>query len=208
MRNLLFTLVIFTLFLLLLFLAGCSQIRASLIQPATSTMKPSPSIPVPNPGIGENPAKSTSTEESPRPVEPSPTLAAGPQPLTCSLTPSDMLGPFYTPGAPQREKVGEGYTLFGVVRSIIDCQPIAGAQIEFWLAGPNGEYSDDYRASMFSGLDGSYRFESDFPPPYSGRPSHIHMKVSADGYETLVTQHYPDAGDKQAELDLVLQPGP
>lgn len=53
---------------------------------------------------------------------------------------------------------------------------------------------------------GDYRFESNFPPAYSGRPSHIHVRVTAPGYKTLVTQHYTKAGDARATLDLVLVP--
>jgi protocatechuate 3,4-dioxygenase beta subunit len=137
------------------------------------------------------------------PATPSPVEIMGPPP-SCSPTSPDQLGPFYTPGAPERDKVGEGYVLSGVVRSDFDCYPIPGAQIEFWMAGPDGVYTDAYRATEFSGSDGSYRFESHFPPPYSGRPPHIHIRVSAPGFDTLVTQHYPVSGATQAVLDLVL----
>lgn len=124
----------------------------------------------------------------------------------CAPTGSDMLGPFYTPNAPLRDKVGEGYLLTGVVRSAADCTPIPEAQIEVWMAGPDGEYADEYRATLFSDQNGNYSFESHFPPPYSGRPSHHHLRVSADGYQTLVTQHYPRQGETQAAFDLVLLP--
>ncbi len=107
---------------------------------------------------------------------------------SCKPTPPDMLGPFYKPNAPVRSRVGEGYVMSGVVRTT-DCSPLNGARIEFWLAGPNGEYDDDHRAAMYAGKNGAYRFESNFPPPYAGRPSHIHIRVSAPGYRTLVTQH-------------------
>ncbi len=45
-----------------------------------------------------------------------------------------------------------------------------------------------------------------FPPPYSGRPPHIHLRVSADGYQTLVTQYYPADGRAEGAFDLVLVP--
>jgi protocatechuate 3,4-dioxygenase beta subunit len=96
----------------------------------------------------------------------------------------------------------------GVVRSEEGCAPIAGAQIEFWMAGPDGQYTDDYRATLLVGEDGAYRFESNFPPPYSGRPPHIHVRVSVEGYQTLITQHYPQKGVTSAGLDLVLVPQP
>jgi protocatechuate 3,4-dioxygenase beta subunit len=73
------------------------------------------------------------------------------------------------------------------------------------MAGPDGDYKDDFRATLFAGEDGSYHFESHFPPPYSGRPPHIHILVSAPGYPPLVTQHYPLQNTSGAEFDLVLQ---
>jgi protocatechuate 3,4-dioxygenase beta subunit len=119
-----------------------------------------------------------------------------------------MLGPFYTPGAPERDKVGEGYVISGNVLSANGCAPIPGAQIEVWIAGPDGEYRDDYRATFFAKDDGSYTFESHFPPPYSNRPPHHHFRISAAGFETLVTQHYPQPGETRASFDLVLIPSP
>jgi protocatechuate 3,4-dioxygenase beta subunit len=125
---------------------------------------------------------------------------------SCEPTQPDSLGPFYEAGAPVRDRVGEGYVLRGSVLSVEGCQEIAGAQVELWLAGPDGEYRDDYRATLFSGDAGEYRFESHFPPPYQGRPSHIHIRVTAPGYQELVTQHYPEEGDEGANFDLVLLP--
>ncbi|MHB8883028.1 MAG: peptidase associated/transthyretin-like domain-containing protein [Thermodesulfovibrionales bacterium] len=126
--------------------------------------------------------------------------------LTCSPTPPDVLGPFYKTGAPVRGSVGKGYLLQGSARSAKDCRPIEGAKIEFWMAGPDGEYQDRYRSTLYSGKSGSYSFGSHFPPPYAGRPPHIHIRVSAPGHQTLVTQHYPLQGSGKAQLDLVLVP--
>jgi len=117
-----------------------------------------------------------------------------------------MLGPFYKPDAPVRSSVGKGYVLSGVVKSSVSCAPIKDAQIEFWLAGPDGKYNDDHRATIFSDEKGSYRFESNVPGPYFGRPPHIHVKVSAKGFKALITQHYPEKGKTGASFDLVLVP--
>lgn len=125
---------------------------------------------------------------------------------TCRPTGVDMLGPFYKPDAPVRSSVGKGYTLHGLVRSSRDCSPIAGARIEFWLAGPDGEYDDAHRATVMADASGAYSFESNRPKPYAGRPSHIHIRISARGFETLVTQHYPGKGKTGAVLDLILVP--
>jgi protocatechuate 3,4-dioxygenase beta subunit len=125
---------------------------------------------------------------------------------SCQPTPPDALGPFYEPGAPLRSSVGEDYRLSGRVQSAQDCTGISGAQLEFWLAGPDGEYSDEYRATMVADSEGAYVFESHQPPAYSGRPPHIHIRVSAVGYQTLVTQHYPQQGDTESIFDFVLSP--
>ncbi len=139
-------------------------------------------------------------------IEPAATILPTVSIEACSPTDPDALGPFYTPGAPQRSSVGEGYILQGVVRSSVDCSPIPNAQIEVWMAGPDGEYRDEYRATFFTDENGAYSFESHFPPPYSGRPPHHHLLVSASGYETLVTQHYPIQSENQVTFDLVLLP--
>lgn len=132
--------------------------------------------------------------------------ASGDAPLKCTPTPADSLGPFYVPDAPVRAKVGEGYVLNGTVRSAVDCAVINGAKIEFWLAGPSGSYDDDHRATLFADGSGNYRFESNFPAVYGSRPPHIHLRVSAAGFSTLVTQHYPEVGKSGASFDLVLVP--
>lgn len=129
------------------------------------------------------------------------------QAASCAPTAEDMLGPYYEPGAPVRDRVGTGYVLAGVVRSAKDCAPIPAAMVELWLAGPDGGYDSAYRAVIIAGSAGNYRFESHAPPPYFGRPPHIHLRVSAKGFRTLVTQHYPEKGKKEGVFDLVLVPG-
>jgi hypothetical protein len=132
-------------------------------------------------------------------------VAAGPDPR-CPPTPAEPLGPFYEPGAPERAKVGEGYLLRGTVKSSEDCRPISGAQIEFWLAGPKGSMTRSIGLCSLPIPQGGYTFESNFPPRYSVRPPHIHLRVTAPGRRTLVTQHYPVAGQKEGNFDLVLEP--
>jgi protocatechuate 3,4-dioxygenase beta subunit len=133
-------------------------------------------------------------------------VSAGSGSLSCTPTEPDMLGPFYKPDAPKRSSVGSGYVLKGIVRSSVDCSPIAGEVIEFWLAGPNGKYDDAHRATIIADASGSYRFESNVPTPYTGRPPHIHLRVSAAGFKTLVAQHYPEEGKTEAVFDVVLVP--
>jgi catechol 1,2-dioxygenase len=57
---------------------------------------------------------------------------------------------------------------------------------------------------VFAGGGGRYRLESNVPVSYGGRPPHIHVRVMAPGYEELVTQHYPERGQRKANFDLVL----
>ena len=136
-----------------------------------------------------------------------PTLSQLTTPGThCEPTPPDYLGPFYKANPPVRSRVGEGYQLSGRVMSSADCTPIAKAAIELWLTGPNGSYDDDHRATIYSDQSGQYRFESNFPPAYSGRPPHIHLRVSANGFKTLATQHKPEDVQKTGEFDLILVP--
>jgi len=125
---------------------------------------------------------------------------------TCMPTEEDALGPFYKPNAPVRSIVGKGYVLQGAVRSSTDCASVPGAVIELWLAGPDGEYDDAHRAAIIADASAAYRFESNLPPPYYGRPPHIHLRVSAKGFRTLVTQHYPVSGKKEAVFDIILVP--
>ncbi|NTV50442.1 MAG: intradiol ring-cleavage dioxygenase [Geobacteraceae bacterium] len=128
------------------------------------------------------------------------------QGATCVPTPWDEIGPFYRPNAPVRDSIGKGYLLRGTVRSAEDCLPLRNVRIEVWQAGPGGSYSDVYRATIFSDRSGRYRLETNVPPPYGPRPSHIHILVDAKGFEGLITQHYPKKGEKGAKFDLVLVP--
>ena len=125
---------------------------------------------------------------------------------TCAPTEEDALGPFYKPNTPVRSSVGKGYVLHGVVRSSKDCGLVPGAVIELWLAGPDGGYDDTHRATIIADASGAYRFESNVPPPYYGRPPHIHLRVSAKGFKTLVTQHYPVSGKNSAVFDIIIVP--
>jgi protocatechuate 3,4-dioxygenase beta subunit len=124
---------------------------------------------------------------------------------SCVPTRADALGPFYEPNAPVRSKVGSGYILSGRVLAARTCRPVARARIEFWLANPEGVYDDVHRATVIAGRDGRYRFESNRPVPYAGRPPHIHIRLSARGFRTLVTQHYPRQGRATAVFNLVLR---
>jgi protocatechuate 3,4-dioxygenase beta subunit len=132
----------------------------------------------------------------------------GPLPATaqpsCAPTKPDMLGPFYVAGAPARERTGQGLVVTGVVRSAGACTPLPGARLEWWSVNPKGEYDNAHRATAAAGAEGRYRYETDPPVGYTGRPPHVHVRVSAPGHRVLVTQLYPQANQTAIETDFVL----
>jgi hydroxyquinol 1,2-dioxygenase len=114
----------------------------------------------------------------------------------------------------------------GTVRGT-DGEPLPGARIEVWEADEDGFYDVQYpgtqmagRGWLRSGRDGEYRFWSVHPSPYPipddgpvgelltaaargpMRPAHLHFKVDAPGYRTLIT-HIFVAGDPYLGRDAV-----
>ena len=124
-----------------------------------------------------------------------------------------MEGPFYKSGAPVRASLvepgakAEKLVLSGVVRSA-DCKPLAGVKLDFWHADPGGAYDNQgfrYRGVAVTGADGRYRLETDLPPPYSGRPRHIHVKLQRAGGKILTTQLYFPGEARGADRELVVK---
>jgi protocatechuate 3,4-dioxygenase beta subunit len=132
------------------------------------------------------------------------TATAAAQPRSCAPTKPDMLGPFYKPDAPERAATGQGLVVSGSVRSAKGCAPLPGAQLEWWSADGHGEYHDELRARQRTGADGAFRYETVSPGRYPGRPPHLHVKISAPGHRTLVTQLYPRDGQRAIATDFVL----
>ena len=122
----------------------------------------------------------------------------------CSPTASDSEGPFYKAEAPIRANTGRGLTVSGRVRSAGSCAAIPEARVEWWQTNPQGRYDDEHRGAQLTSSDGGYRFETDFPPGYFGRPPHIHFKVFAPGHRSLTTQVYPKRGQSTITFDFVL----
>lgn len=121
----------------------------------------------------------------------------------CVPTAPDMEGPFYKPNAPERASTGRGLVVSGAVRSASGCGPLPGARIGWWSANPRGEYDDEHRATQRADSEGRYRYETDFPGRY-GRPPHLHVRVTAPGHRTLITQLYPKPGQTSLAVDFVL----
>jgi protocatechuate 3,4-dioxygenase beta subunit len=136
------------------------------------------------------------------PLDEADVLAAPP----CRPTRADVEGPFYVPGAPIRTSTGKGLVIRGRLLGAPDCLPLVGGRIEWWQTDRRGRYDDAHRGSQNVDPDGVYRFETDLPGVYPGRPPHIHFKAFAPGYRTLTTQLYVRGGETEVGFDIVLAP--
>ena len=129
---------------------------------------------------------------------------AGTAHAQCVETRPDALGPFYKANAVERAGTGRGLVVTGAIRSLRGCAPLPGARIEWWSVNPGGDYDDAHRATQRADGEGRYRYETDPPLPYAGRPPHLHMRITAPGHRALVTQLYPKTGQRSIETDFVL----
>lgn len=122
-----------------------------------------------------------------------------------TVTTTDILGPFYRPGAPMRNNLipsgstGEVMNLTGTVFQKDGKTPLANTLIEAWQCDEHEKYdntSDDYlfRGAVKTGKDGKYAFKTIVPVPYNDggtwRPAHIHLRVSSGDHQDLITQIY------------------
>ena len=115
----------------------------------------------------------------------------------------------------------------GTVRSI-DGEPVPGALLDIWQADEDGFYDVQYegldeargRGHLHSDDEGRYWFwtvqPEAYPIPTDGpvgsmlaatnrspmRPAHVHFKVTAPGYQTLIT-HVFDESDQYLDTDAV-----
>ena len=147
------------------------------------------------------------------------------QPATTRVaTPSQTEGPFYPVTLPKdtdndllrngalNYRGGQPTWVDGIVTDL-DGKPLRGAQVEIWQCDEHGHYhhpGDGDRAdAAFQGFgrvsvaaDGSYRFRTIRPVPYTGRTPHIHVKVKLGARELLTTQLYV-AGDAGNARDVL-----
>lgn len=123
-------------------------------------------------------------------------------------TTTDILGPFYRPHAPFRVDINpKGYAgslfhLSGRVYNADGKTPFANGLVEIWQCDEHKVYdntSDDfrYRGSQKVDKNGRYHFITTHPVPYPitenstiFRPAHIHLRVSGEGQQDLITQIY------------------
>jgi catechol 1,2-dioxygenase len=149
----------------------------------------------------------------------------------CTITTADIEGPYFASGAPFRVVLAApnepGTRLFMSGRVLArDCSPIPGATVDIWAANNDGCYSwfndcpgapgDDrfnLRGRILTNAEGAYAYETVKPGPYSGRPSHIHYKITQPDGSGLTTQLYfegdplipadPWAGQASAALRII-----
>ena len=122
-----------------------------------------------------------------------------------SETTTDILGPYYRPGAPMRTNIipsgstGTIMHLYGTVFKKDGKTPLVNALIEAWQCDQNEHYdntSDDYlfRGAVKTDKDGKYAFKTMVPVPYKDgdgwRPAHIHLRISSADHQDLITQIY------------------
>src|SRR5438094_275702 len=107
-------------------------------------------------------------------------------------------------GETLRPVTGRGLVITGRVASAKGCAPLPGAQLEWWSANPRGDYDAEHRGAQRADGTGHYRYETDLPGRYPGRPLHLHVRVTAPGHKPLVTQLYPRPGQAVMEVELVL----
>jgi protocatechuate 3,4-dioxygenase beta subunit len=126
---------------------------------------------------------------------------------SCTLTPSDVQGPFWMDLGLVRQDISEGLPGLPVslVLQVIDaatCGPMAGAVVDVWHDGTDGHYSGfasegtlgqtQHRGVQVTGANGLVRFDSVYPGWYQGRTPHIHVKVNPTTATELTTQLYMD----------------
>lgn len=140
-------------------------------------------------------------------------FAARGQAVCAAATPEDMEGPFYKAGAPLRASLVEPgskadkLVLTGAVRAA-DCKPLADVSLDFWHADERGAYDNSgnrYRGRLATDAQGRYRLETILPPPYAGRPRHIHVKLQRPGGRLLTTQLYFPGESRDADRALVVK---
>ncbi len=136
-----------------------------------------------------------------------------------TLTTTDILGPFYRPGAPIRTNLtlsnskGTPLAFKGTIFKEDGKTPIENAFVEIWHCDENETYDNtsdnyNYRGGQKTRSNGKYEFKTIIPVPYEAipgnektwRPAHIHMRVSVPNQQDLITQIY-FSGGKYVDTD-------
>ena len=127
-------------------------------------------------------------------------------PRRCRATQSNPGGTNnHIPDAPERDSLGSGFVITGLVRSAAGCRPLEGVRVQVWLATETGGEQDN-RASVRTGADGRYRIETDPTVPQFGEPN-IHVGYDDDEYRAVFIRRVVDLDDERAVVNLTLTRG-
>jgi protocatechuate 3,4-dioxygenase beta subunit len=114
----------------------------------------------------------------------------------CKLTPEVTEGPFYVSLEKIRRDLTEGrpgvpLTLKIRVIDVKRCRPIHSAAVDIWHCDASGLYSDEssngtagqtfLRGVQLTNKKGFATFQTVYPGHYTGRATHIHIKVHIGG---------------------------
>jgi len=135
-------------------------------------------------------------------------LGAAPAPGAgaCPATPNDGFGPFGQGLPPLRAKTGTGHVLTGIVLSAVNCKPVPNAQVQLWQSNAAGVYLRRLSATVLTNRAGRFRYESPRPVSYEALPPHIHVRVAARGFETLLSRIIVPRGTRRTNTRLILVP--
>ncbi|MGI8730005.1 MAG: hypothetical protein ACR2LK_08470 [Solirubrobacteraceae bacterium] len=89
----------------------------------------------------------------------------------------------YIADAPERDSLGSGFVITGLVRSADGCRPLEDVRVQVWLATETGSEQDN-RASVRTGADGSYRIATAPTVAQFGEPN-IHVGHEGDDYRSV-----------------------
>ena len=138
---------------------------------------------------------------------------------TDCATSTDMLGPFFRANAPIRNDLSYSGNKSEIPLKVIgnvfgaDCKTgISNLELDIWHCDERKHYDMDSEAFKCRGklrtdTDGAYWFKTFIPPPYQGRPKHIHYLVhESEKHQELVTQLYFKGDNKIKKNNWVKYP--
>ncbi len=156
--------------------------------------------------VGESgPEPATSTEPPARPERQRDDEERA-RPRNCEATQSNPGGTNnYIPDAPERDSLGSGFVIAGLVRSAAGCRALEGIRVQVWLATQSGGEQDN-RASVRTGADGRYRIETAPTVAQFGEPN-IHVAYDDGDYRAVYIRRVVDLDDERAVVNLTLARG-
>jgi protocatechuate 3,4-dioxygenase beta subunit len=174
---------------------------------ATETAVPAAAVTVAPAVTAVAGSTATTAAATPAPAAAAPVCTPG------ALTPALTEGPYYKANPPANSALtnpsmtGTKLTITGYVLNA-NCQPIAGARVDFWQADAAGQYDNQgytLRGYQMTDAQGRYTVETVVPGLYPGRTRHIHVKVTPPNGSTLTTQlFFPN--EAQNSSDSIFAP--